>query len=48
MSKALGYEVVELKRVRIMNIKLGKLMEGTYRNVSKAEYKELMESINER
>mgnify|MGYP000026748307 CR=1 FL=1 len=48
MSKTLGYEVIELKRVRIMNIKLGKLMEGTYRNVSKSEYKELMESINER
>lgn len=33
MCKALGYEVTELKRERIMNIKVGKLLPGKYREV---------------
>lgn len=42
MCSALGYKVVDLKRLRVMNIKLGNLKEGTYRNVSKEEYETLI------
>ncbi len=41
MCEYFGYHVVSLKRVRIMNIKLGKLKTGTYRNVTPAELEEL-------
>lgn len=41
MCDALGYRVVALKRVRIMNIKLGELKMGEYREVSEKEWKEL-------
>lgn len=47
MCEALGYKVRELKRIRIMNIHLGNLKIGSYRNVSNAEYKELLEQIKE-
>lgn len=43
MCEALGYNVVKLVRVRVMNISLGKLREGTYRDISKQERLELME-----
>ena len=39
MCSELGYRVVELKRERIMNIKLGDLKEDTYRDVTEAELK---------
>lgn len=42
MCKALSYKVVELKRVRIMNIHLGDLKIGQYRDVTKKEYSEMM------
>ncbi len=42
MCEALGYKVVDLKRLRVMNIKLGNLKEGAYRNVSKEEYDKLI------
>lgn len=41
MCKALGYEVTELKRERIMNIKLGKLLPGKYREVTGEELEKL-------
>lgn len=41
MCEYFGYKVVKLVRVRIMNIKLGNLKEGTYRNITKEELKEL-------
>ncbi len=44
MTLALGYEVVSLKRIRIMDIKLGNLEVGKYRLLTNDELK----SINER
>ncbi len=41
MCDALGYRVVALKRVRIMNICLGDLPVGQYREVTAEEWKEL-------
>lgn len=42
MCEFFGYKVTKLKRVRIMNIKLGNLKEGTYRNVTDDELKYLL------
>ena len=42
MCEACGYRVRELKRLRIMNIHLGHLTTGGYRNVTEAEIQELM------
>ena len=42
MCEALGCRVAALKRIRIMNVKLGELKEGTYRDISEQEYKELL------
>ena len=41
MCEALGFRVITLKRVRIMNIQLGTLKEGTYRKVEGKERREL-------
>lgn len=41
MCKELGYQVKNLKRVRIMNIQLGNLKEGQFRELDKAEQSEL-------
>lgn len=41
MCKALGYEVITLKRERVMNIKLGKLIPGKYREVTGEELETL-------
>ena len=41
MCRALGCEVTSLKRVRIMNICLGDLPEGTWRNIEGSELAEL-------
>ncbi len=46
MCEALGYKVVKLKRIRIMDIKLGNLSEGRYRELGKTEIAELMENVN--
>jgi len=43
MCEVLGYKVIRLKRVRIMNIKLNGIPEGTYRNLSEEELKILKE-----
>lgn len=45
MCEYLGYQVVSLKRIRIMNIQLGKLKAGTYRKVTDMELEGLMRSI---
>lgn len=45
MCTALGYEVVALKRVRIMHIKLDKLPVGKYRELMPAELKILQEKL---
>ena len=45
MCEYFGYRVENLKRVRIMNIRLGDLKEGAYRPVSEAEYKTLKRLI---
>jgi 23S rRNA pseudouridine2604 synthase len=37
MCEFLGYEVTSLKRTRIMNVNLGKLKEGSWRELSKEE-----------
>ena len=41
MCEALGYEVKKLKRIRIMNIELGDLKEGEYRELTDPELDEL-------
>jgi len=41
MCEYLGYEVTKLKRVRIMNVKLGNLKIGDWRYLTKKEMKEL-------
>ena len=45
MCKYFGYNVMTLKRVRIMNINLGKLKVGQYREVTKEELKILKDSL---
>lgn len=45
MCKYFDYEVINLKRTRIMNISLGRLKKGTYRNVTEDEYKELLKRL---
>lgn len=45
MCEYFGYRVEKLVRVRIMNIELGNLESGKYRNVTEEEYKELLKRI---
>ncbi len=45
MCEALGYKVVNLKRIRIINILLDKLPVGKYREISKNELDELLKLI---
>ena len=47
MTEYLGYNVVALKRVRIMNIVLGNLKLGTYRDLSPLELKTLNELVDD-
>ena len=47
MCEALGYEVRDLVRVRIMNIRLGSLREGEYRKLTDQELDELYELIKD-
>lgn len=48
MCQKLGYNVQKLKRVRIMNIKLGNLKKGKYRNVTEGELEELLKAFESR
>ena len=45
MCQVFQYRVIDLKRVRIMNICLGSLKEGAYREVTEEEWVELLEQI---
>lgn len=45
MCGALGYRVVELRRVRIMNLSLGRLNVGDYRRATAGEMEELMRQL---
>lgn len=45
MCEYFGYRVEKLVRVRIMNIELGELKTGEYREVTKEEYKRLLALI---
>ncbi len=47
MCQAFQYRVVDLKRIRIMNIRLGDLKDGAYREVSKEEWGMLQEMLQE-
>ena len=47
MCENLGYRVVYLKRTRIMNIKLGDLKVGEYRELTKNEIDEIMKQTEE-
>ena len=47
MCKALGYRVTSLKRIRVMNIRLGDLKEGCWREVTEEEIKELLSALKE-
>ena len=47
MCQALGYRVVALKRVRIMNIHLGKLNVGGFRKATPREWEEIMARAQE-
>lgn len=45
MCEYLGYKVVKLKRIRIMNVTLDKLPVGTWRNLTKDELDEINKAI---
>lgn len=46
MCAKLGYQVCRLQRIRIMNIHLGNLPYGQWRNLSKKELAQLFEELN--
>lgn len=46
MCEALHHKVIDLKRIRIMNVELGKLNEGEYREIKGAELETLLKSLN--
>jgi 23S rRNA pseudouridine2604 synthase len=48
MCDTFGYGVVSLKRVRVMNIRLGDMKEGRCRNITKAERSELYAMIGKK
>lgn len=45
MCEYFGYSVVRLERIRIMNIRLGNLKSGEYRNLTEKEYRQLHDII---
>ncbi|KAA3624872.1 MAG: 23S rRNA pseudouridine(2604) synthase RluF [Flavobacterium sp.] len=47
MCEYLGYEVQELKRIRIMNIELGNLKSGDWRDLTSEELKGLKAAVSE-
>ena len=48
MCSNLGYKVVKLKRIRIMNIELNDLPAGATRKIEGSEYEKLMNRINKK
>jgi 23S rRNA pseudouridine2604 synthase len=47
MCEYLGYEVVALQRIRIMNLVLGDLPVGEWRDLTPAELKTLKEAVKD-
>lgn len=47
MCEMFGYRVMDLKRVRIMNIRLGGLKVGEYRNATQEEWQELLRQLKD-
>src|SRR5690606_21373500 len=47
MCEYLGYEVVALKRIRIMNLELGDLPVGQWRDLTEEELKILKDSVKD-
>lgn len=47
MCGALGYQVQSLTRIRIMNVRLGRLKSGTFRKLTEEEYTELLALLAE-
>ena len=45
MCEAVGLHVENLRRIRIMNISLGNLPQGKYRNISGSEYERLLKDL---
>ncbi len=45
MCAALGYQIVSLKRVRIMNIEIGKLKPNQYRKIAGPELQEFLKKL---
>ena len=45
MCAACGYRVETLKRIRIMNIHLGNIPQGNFRNVTDAEFNKLIKTL---
>ncbi len=45
MCASEGYQVLELTRVRIMNIKLGDAKEGAYRDITGEEFLTFLKAI---
>lgn len=45
MWKAVGYEVISLKRIRVINVELGMLMPGEWREIKGKELEELYQSV---
>ncbi len=45
MCSALGYRVVDLNRIKIMNIQLGNLGEGQFRPIKKDELQKLLQDL---
>jgi 23S rRNA pseudouridine2604 synthase len=45
MTEALYHEVIDLKRIRVMNIELGKILPGEYREIKGAELNEFLKSF---
>lgn len=45
MCEVFGYRVLKLKRIRVMNIRLGRLKIGHWRNLTKNELNELMNML---
>jgi 23S rRNA pseudouridine2605 synthase/23S rRNA pseudouridine2604 synthase len=46
MVRKVGNRVTELRRIRVSKIKLGKLAEGAWRNLTEKEKKELLTQLN--
>lgn len=45
MCEHFGYEVIELKRIRIMNVTLGKLPKGKWRRLQRKEVSEILRAV---